>query len=725
MSLSHGIRTWLLAGTSMVGLAAVSATPAAAFEVETGSDLKLTIDTTISTGAIMRVDERNCALIALNNGGCLTPDGYVPSQNLDDPNINHDQWDVVSAVTKFTTDISAEWGDFGAFARVKGYYDAAVDERFGDGGNGQPNFNSGFFGTSGSGTMTGDARDRAIDGIDFLDYFVYGNFDVDGHALQVRLGSQAVNWGESLIFQGGVNSYLPVDVTALRAPGAELKEALMPQPTVYVSLQLTSSLSLEAMYIYDYVQTELDACGSYFAGADFSAFEGCRGTYIGGFNAATGATTGLAAIGPFSDGTNNPLIGNLGHRSADNQGQFGLAARYYAEDIFDGTEFGLYFTRSHLKAPILSIYVPTLAEAAVIAEARLGPLTGVTAAAFNAVVTTGAFAEFCALANGGVPQSFRNCLGADGSSQLSGAVGLGASSWSNISQHPEDIDMFGLSMSTTILGQSVAAEIAYYPDAPQQVPYVDTLTAAVLDNPINQAYICDLDASGTTNSPAETACISANQSAAVFNGFGADIDGYRETETINAQFSTISLIQEVADVIGSNTFTFVTNFGFQYLPGIGEEDRLAQVASGGYSDAPFIKLVPIANRLTPFETCAAYFLGSPLVDTTCGAKPGDDIYASEFSAAYRVIMSATYPNVFGLGVQVTPSVQWRHDVYGNSAGPLGPGIVEGVQAINLGLGFDYLASFRGSIQYNAVWGNQTDNLSIDKDYVTIDLSYSF
>lgn len=723
MSLSHGIRTWLLAGASTIGLVAVSAAPAAAFEVETGSDLKLTIDTTVSAGVTIRADDQNCSLVGINNGGCIRPDGLFPSQNTDDGNINFNEGEVVSAVTKFTTDILAEFGDFGAFARVKGYYDRAAESKFGDGEGGHPNLSSLVFGGPGSGTMTGEARDRAIDGIDFLDYYVYGNFDVDGHALQLRVGNQAINWGESLIFQGGVNSYLAFDVTALRAPGSELKEAILPQPTVYASFQLNDSLSFEAMYMYEYERTELDACGSFFATADLGAFEGCRGTYNGGTVAATGAPT----FGPFADGTNNPLIINAGHRSPSDQGQFGLAARYYAEDIFDGTEFGFYFTRSHLKLPIASIYLPTIAESAATAEARLGPLTGITEAAYLAVVTSGTVAQLCALANGGVPQSFQDCAGEDGSSQLSNAIALGAIAYENISQHPEDVDMFGLSMSTTILGQSVAAEIAYYPDAPHAVPYVDTLTAGPLGNAANLPYICDLDESGGTNSAAETACIEANYSAAGFNGFGADVTGYRETETINAQFSTISLIQEVADVIGSNTFVFVTNVGVQYLPGIEQGDRLATALTGDYSAAPFIRMVPIANRVTGAELCAFYFLAIPApgATTECGLPGGDDIYASEFSAGYRLIMSATYPNVFGLGVQVTPTIQWRHDVYGNSAGPIGPGIVEGVQAINLGLGFDYLSSFRGSIQYNATWGNDFHNAAIDKDYVTIDLSYSF
>ena len=33
-----------------------------------------------------------------------------------------------------------------------------------------------------------------------------------------------INWGESTFIQGGINAINPVDVSALRVPGAELRD---------------------------------------------------------------------------------------------------------------------------------------------------------------------------------------------------------------------------------------------------------------------------------------------------------------------------------------------------------------------------------------------------------------------------------------------------------------------------------------------------------------------
>ena len=44
----------------------------------------------------------------------------------------------------------------------------------------------------------------------------------------MRAGKQVVNWGESTFIGGGINSINPIDVSAFRRPGAEIKEGLIP-----------------------------------------------------------------------------------------------------------------------------------------------------------------------------------------------------------------------------------------------------------------------------------------------------------------------------------------------------------------------------------------------------------------------------------------------------------------------------------------------------------------
>ena len=69
--------------------------------------------------------------------------------------------------------------------------------------------------------------EQKFDNIYLLDAYVYGSFDVGETDLQLRLGRQVINWGESIFIQG-VNQTNPIDVPAARRAGAELKEILMP-----------------------------------------------------------------------------------------------------------------------------------------------------------------------------------------------------------------------------------------------------------------------------------------------------------------------------------------------------------------------------------------------------------------------------------------------------------------------------------------------------------------
>jgi hypothetical protein len=90
----------------------------------------------------------------------------------------------------------------------------------------------------------------------------------------VRLGKQVVSWGESTFIGGGINSINPIDVSAFRRPGAEIKEGLIPVNMFYVSQSLTDNLSAEGFYQMEWDQTVVDNCGTFFSQPDVIA-DGC------------------------------------------------------------------------------------------------------------------------------------------------------------------------------------------------------------------------------------------------------------------------------------------------------------------------------------------------------------------------------------------------------------------------------------------------------------------
>ena len=114
------------------------------------------------------------------------------------------------------------------------------------------------------------ALDRSGTDSDLLDAFLYFKFDLGNIPAEFRIGEQVINWGESTFIQGGANVINHFNVAALRLPGAELREGLLPQDVVWLSLGVTPNAELELVYQFDWDDTEPDPVGTYFSTNDFA-----------------------------------------------------------------------------------------------------------------------------------------------------------------------------------------------------------------------------------------------------------------------------------------------------------------------------------------------------------------------------------------------------------------------------------------------------------------------
>lgn len=238
----------LFAGALVAALIAGGAAHAESYKF---GEVAVSVDTTLSAGVGMRTSKRDCSHVSLPNGGCYSSSGRSTGVNSDNGNLNFDQWDFTDAIGRATVDVQAKWENYGVFLRPTAFYNlvyANNDMRFRD--------------------LNHDARGQLEYNVDVLDAFVYGDYDIGGHATTIRIGKQALNWGESLFIQGGVNAFQAIDVTAIRTPGAELKDALTPMPMIYASFAATDALTLEAFWQFGYEKTELDPAGSFFSTDD-------------------------------------------------------------------------------------------------------------------------------------------------------------------------------------------------------------------------------------------------------------------------------------------------------------------------------------------------------------------------------------------------------------------------------------------------------------------------
>ena len=335
-----------------VAVAATMSTPASAFQFYMG-DLEASFDTTLSAGASWRVEAPSSDLIGQGNGG----DGG--SINSDDGTLNFDKNDTYSKLVKGSSDFLIRGDDWGIFTRARYWYDFELkDESRVTDANGYQR------------ELSKDGKDYASGG-EILDAYIYKNFYFGEMPLNLRLGRQVVSWGESTFIFNGINVINPVDIGAIRAPGAELKEALLPVNMLYGSLGLTENVTLEGFVQFEYEESRIDNCGTFFSSVDYVA-DGCGPVY--GVNNQTELSNQQGLTG---DGSLPTQLSRVGDDDPDDTDQFGVAVRWYAQELND-TEFAAFFIQYHSRLPNVGGIVAqdTNGDGAISTPEAFDPITG-------------------------------------------------------------------------------------------------------------------------------------------------------------------------------------------------------------------------------------------------------------------------------------------------------------------------------------------------------------
>ncbi|CAI8886684.1 MULTISPECIES: DUF1302 domain-containing protein [Pseudomonas] len=326
--------------------------------------------------------------------------GGASSRTNDDNRLNFKKGETFSKIFKGVHDLELKYGDSGAFVRGKYWYDfELMDES-------RPFYD-----------IDDHGRQRAAksSGAMFLDSFVYHNYTIDELQGNVRLGKQVVSWGESTFIGNSINSINPIDVAALRRPGAEVKEGLIPVNMLYVSQGLTENVTAEAFYQIEWAPSVIDNCGTFF-GNDVTP-EGCNDrAVLAGLDLPPGVANNTGAPGLADDA----YIPRTKTKDARDSGQFGLALRWYAPELND-TEFGAYAMNYHSRNPSLNFTRATNTANAV---------TAIRSASYNVV-------------------------------------------------YPEDVRLYGLSFATNAMGTSLGGEVSFRPNMPLNLNGADINLAAV------------------------------------------------------------------------------------------------------------------------------------------------------------------------------------------------------------------------------------------------------
>ena len=634
---------WSLASLPLaIGLASFSGSANAAnFYL---GEVEGQFDSQISIGASMSTQGADKRFVSLSNGG------EAAARTSDDGRLNYDAGDVFSKIFRGVHDLELRYGDSGAFFRGKYWYDFETK----DGSQRFYNIDD-----SGRSPLVKGA------GTALLDAFVYHNYFIGNNPGNIRLGRQVVSWGESTFIQNSINSINPIDVAALRRPGAEIKEGLLPVEMLYLSQGLTENLSMEAFYQLKWAPYAVDNCG----------------TFFGSDTVATGCNDRLVASGPdYPQGDprlQNGAFAQLGGASyivrarkdkeARDDGQFGVAFRYFAPELND-SEFGFYFMNYHSRSPYYSNVAGRLAGPAGLVKAGELP---------EAIL--------------GAPGMIDTVTGVDG---VEGPAGY-------FFEYPEDIRLYGMSFQTMAGSASVAGEISYRPNMPMQINTGDMSRTALVAAGVPVSGVGNVTVPGSDNTHRDLA---GNVQP------GDYIQGYQRKEFYQAQVTVINFFDRV---MGASRLALVGEAGVNYIGGLGDvkfgRDSL-------FGQSPY---VDGDGATTGAGSCASNE-GTDAAERSPNAASWceNDGFYTDWSYGYRLRASLDYDNVIA-GVNLTPNVAWSHDVEG-----YGPNFTEGAKSISVGLNADYANKYSASLSYTDFFDGKY-NTNVDRDFLSASFCVSF
>jgi len=668
---------------ALMSTAAVQST-AANFDL---GDFEIRFDSTFSVGASWRVEDRNWndnvgKSNNLNNGFDFS--SYHPalhatpinatiwdgagsySNNGDLGNLNYDAGKTFSKLVKGTHELDIRNDNMGLFLRGMYFYDIEMKDEnraWSDPISGQRN----------DPCRDDEASDQVCSDIRLLDAYFYGDFDIGEMPFSIRVGQQIIGWGESTLISHGISEINPVDISRLKAPGAELTEAFIPFGAVWASLGVTENFNVEMFYQYQWEKTIIPPPGSYFSTNDFAGDGGHYNNVQLGFtgNPDMNLDFLIASLNDFRNNTlsqlaaagNDPALAGavlaqaggayaanyptkltLREFGAANEpedgGQYGLRLSWYLPELND-TEISLYHINYHSRRPVFSGVTADFSKTA----QDLGTILA-------APITEENYTDLAAFSR----------------------VEL---------DYVEDIKLYALSFNTTVGDTALAGEVTYRQDEPLQIDDVELLFAAMPQQLANAGLRPDLD--GISQMP-------------VF-GLGEKADGFVLSDTVQAQATLTHLW---GPSFGASQFTTLVEVGGISIQDMPDPDVLRLNGPGTARNGGIV--------------------GKEGLELALQDGVETNPFPDDFAWGYRAVAKLDYNNVF-FGINMSPRVVFSHDVSGITPDPLFL-FIEDRKSISVGVNFDYQSRWSADISYNGFWGGVgTTNKMEDRDYVSFNIKY--
>jgi hypothetical protein len=317
-----------------------------------------------------------------------------------------------------------------------------------------------------------------------------------------------------------------------------------------------------------------------------------------------------------------------------------------------------------------------------------------------------------------------------------GATNLAATPNINLYLEFPEVETYGLSFNTTVAGWGVQGDFTYRPEVPLQHD-TDVLTIASLFN--NCAF--------TTAGLLENIYLTGSTYASEYGTIGCTdqnrtLPGYTTShDAITWDIGTTATFTRsnpVVSFLRSDLGIFLTEFQGVMIDGI-EDDRgsvggvdlnldgdysndagqpgtqgiapLSNVCVGG-SDLPLASILSIDNR-------TAGDASDPSDDNPQGhCRPTDNSWGLVLMAQLQ------YNNVFGTPIGLRPQIIYTTGVSGYSPSPIGFWR-EGQGSTAISLTADYLGKWTGNLSYRTYHGDLDRTRMLDRDTMSVSLTYAF
>nr|WP_228200154.1 DUF1302 domain-containing protein [Acinetobacter tianfuensis] len=274
------------------------------------------------------------------------------------------------------------------------------------------------------------------------------------------------------------------------------------------------------------------------------------------------------------------------------------------------------------------------------------------------------------------------------------ATGLGAKYFNTASYYavyPEDVRMFGASLSGKVGTTTVFSELNHKPNQPLGFNGTDLVQFQIL----------------APNSPFTEAGIRPE--------FGAHVDGYARLPVSQWSFGAADTMQ---NVFGAKSLAWSAEFAVNHIGDI-DGQRFGRSSAFGRSELSTGAYDPVTGANACISANSGNLSAEEIANLNtqfCNAKDG---FFSEWSAGYRLRGALTYPNLLTETV-VSPSVTFRHDVTG-----YGPNFQEGQMAVGVGISATYQKKYSAELAYNNFFGSNDFSTIDDRDYASLVFKMNF